>query len=168
MSKINKVKTEPAAGYAVDTIPSTSGDEVIHRALRILKQRLREFGVSLTSPDATRNYLTLSIADREAEVFGCLFLNNQHQLIEDEHLFFGTVDAASVYPREVVKRALQLNAAAVIFYHNHPSGLCEPSQADKNITDKLKAGLTLVDIRVIDHIIVAGMDTYSFAEHSLV
>jgi len=119
---------------------------------------------AFTAPDIVKNYLTLSLALEEREHFQVLFLNNQHQLLLDARLFSGTIDGASVYPREVVKQALQCNAAAVILVHNHPSGVCVPSEADKGITAKLKQALTTVDIRVLDHIIVGHMATYSFAE----
>ena len=97
-----------------------------------------------------------------------MFLNNQHQLIKDEILFSGTIDGASVYPREVAKRALELNAAAVIFAHNHPSGHPEPSSADRAITKRLSGSLELFDIRVLDHIVVGGAETVSFAERGLI
>ena len=119
---------------------------------------------AFTTPDIVKNYLTLSLALEEREHFHVLFLNNQHQLLLDARLFSGTIDGASVYPREVVKQALHCNAAAVILAHNHPSGVCVPSEADKGITAKLKQALTTVDIRVLDHIIVGRMATYSFAE----
>ena len=100
-------------------------------------------------------------------MFACLFLDNQHRVILLEELFRGTIDGASVYPREVVKQALYHNAAAVIFAHNHPSGISEPSQADKHITEKLKQALSLFDIRVLDHFIIGDGQPYSFAEHGL-
>ena len=107
----------------------------------------------------------ISLALEEREHFHVLFLDNQHKLLLDARMFSGTIDGASVYPREVVKRALQCNANAVIFAHNHPSGICTPSHADRQITDKLKQGLATIDIRVLDHVIVGHMETYSFAEH---
>ena len=107
-------------------------------------------------------------ANYEHEVFVCMFLDNQHHILACEELFQGTIDSASVYPREVVKRALQLNAAAVIFVHNHPSGIPTPSQADKLITDKLEKALGLLDIRVLDHFIIGGAEQYSFADHGLI
>jgi DNA repair protein RadC len=100
---------------------------------------------------------------QEREVFAVLFLDSQHRLIEYQELFFGTIDAAAVYPREVVKAALDHNAAAVIFSHNHPSGVSQPSQADIAITEKLKKALNLIDVRTLDHIII-GEDIFSFAE----
>ena len=125
-------------------------------------------GEALTSPESTRAYLSDRLRSYSHEVFACLFLDNQHRVIELEELFRGTIDGASVYPREVVKRALYHNAAAVILAHNHPSGICEPSQADKQITDKLKQALQLMDIRVLDHFIIGDGQPYSFAEHGLI
>jgi len=124
-------------------------------------------GDALTSPESTRAYLSAQLSAYSYEVFACLFLDNQHRVILLEELFRGTIDGASVYPREVAKRALFHNAAAVIFAHNHPSGINEPSQADKQITAKLKQALNLFDIRVLDHFIIADGLPYSFAEHGL-
>ena len=124
-------------------------------------------GSALTSPEATRAYLSSQLRGYSYEVFACVFLDNQHRIIECEQLFRGTLDSASVYPREVAKRALFHNAAAVIFAHNHPSGINEPSQSDKYITDKLKQALGLFEIRVLDHFIIGDGYPYSFAEHGL-
>jgi DNA repair protein RadC len=126
-----------------------------------------ERGEMLVNPLKTRRYLKSKLRSYDKEVFACLFLDNQHRVIGFEELFQGTIDGASVYPREVVKRALENNAAAVIFAHNHPSGLAEPSQADIRITDKLKSALLLVDIRVLDHMIVGDGEVLSFAETGL-
>lgn len=125
-------------------------------------------GNALTSPDITRAYLSSQLRGYSYEVFGCLFLDNQHRVLQWEELFRGTIDGASVYPREVAKRALFHHAAAVIFAHNHPSGISEPSQADRVITDKLKQALALFDIRVLDHFVIGDGDPYSFAEHGLI
>lgn len=124
-------------------------------------------GDVLTSPEATRTYLSQQLRHYQHEVFACLFLDNQHHILKFEELFRGTIDSASVYPREVVKKALEHNAAAVIFAHNHPSGISEPSQADKLITEKLTQALGLLDIRVLDHFIIGDGRPYSFAEHGL-
>ncbi len=124
-------------------------------------------GDALISPQSTRAYLTAQLRGYSYEVFACLFLDNQNRVILLEELFRGTIDGASVYPREVAKRALFHNAAAVIFAHNHPSGVNEPSQADKHITEKLKQVLVLFDIRVLDHFIIGDGLPYSFAEHGL-
>ena len=124
-------------------------------------------GSVLTSPEATRAYLVDQLKAYEHEVFACLFLDNQHHILKFEELFSGTIDSASVYPREVVKKALAYNAAAVIFAHNHPSGINEASHADKAITQRLKSALELIDIRVLDHFIIADGRPFSFAEHGL-
>jgi len=122
---------------------------------------------ALTSPDAVKTYLTACMRDLQQEVFACLFLDNRHRVIVFEELFYGTVDGTSVHPREVVKRALAHNATAVILAHNHPSGVAEPSQADKNITSRLVDALRLVDIRVLDHFIIGDGVVTSFSESGL-
>ncbi len=124
-------------------------------------------GEAITDPGITKRYLKCKLGRYTREVFAVMFLDNQHRLISYEELFFGTIDGASVHPREVVIRALQNNAAAVIFAHNHPSGVAEPSQADKRITDRLKSALLLVDVRVLDHMIVGEGEVLSFAERGL-
>ena len=121
-------------------------------------------GPTLQSPRAVRDYLVSALRDRDHEVFCCLFLDNRNRLLAFEELFRGTIDGASVYPREVVKRALDRRAAALIFAHNHPSGIAEPSQADEFITRRLRDALALVDIRVIDHVIVGDGTCVSLAE----
>lgn len=136
---------------------------VLEMTQRYLAETLKR-GDALTSPQQTKLYLTSVLRDRHREVFYILFLDNQHRVIQDEILFEGTIDAASVYPREVVKRALQLNAAALILAHNHPSGIAEPSQADRRITQRLVDALQLVDIRVLDHFVIGDGEVVSFAE----
>ena len=143
-------------------------DVTIRRALRIMEGRLQYRDVTLTSPHAVREYLKLKIADREHEVFVALFLDSQNRLIACEELFRGTLAQTSVYPREVVKAALRHNAAAVIFAHNHPSGVAEPSRADELLTQALKQALALIDIRTLDHLVVGGTNTASFAERGLI
>lgn len=115
-----------------------------------------------------KQYLSAKLAGLEHEVFAVLFLDTQHRLIAYSEMFRGTIDSASVYPREVLKEVLKLNAAAVILAHNHPSGNPEPSQADKALTQRLKDALAMVDVRTLDHVIVAGGDTASFAELGLI
>jgi len=132
-------------------------------ARRITEQPLRE-GEPLISPGMTRRYLQSRLITRPHEVFAALFLDNRHRVIRYEELFFGTIDGAAVYPREVVRKALDYNAAAVIFAHNHPSGVAEPSEADIALTDRLKAALALVDVRVLDHMIVGHAEVTSLAE----
>ncbi|EMC3685664.1 DNA repair protein RadC [Vibrio cholerae] len=135
---------------------------VLEEAAEILEQRYVR-GETFVRTENTAEYLRCKLAGYEHEIFAVLFLDNQHRLIEFKELFRGTVDAASVYPREVLKEALNVNAAAVIFAHNHPSGDPEPSQADRRITQRLKDALSLVDIRVLDHVVV-GKSSVSFAE----
>jgi len=135
-------------------------------ARRSLKDEMRTAS-ALTSPGAVRDYLRLAIASREHEVFVCLWLDAQHRVIACEESFRGTLTQTSVYPREIVKAGLKANAAAVIFAHNHPSGVAQPSQADELLTRNLKESLALVDIKVLDHFIVAGRQTLSFAERGL-
>jgi DNA repair protein RadC len=124
-------------------------------------------GAALTSPGGVRDYLKLTLGGREHEVFVCIFLDAQHRVVKSEELFRGTLTQTSVYPREVVKAALAANAAAVIFAHNHPSGVAQPSQADELLTRNLKDALALVDVKVLDHFIVAGNQAISFAERGL-
>ena len=121
---------------------------------------------ALTSPAHTRRYLSQKLRDRHREAFYVLFLDNQHRVLTGEVLFEGTIDAASVYPREVVKRSLELNAAALILAHNHPSGVAEPSQADRRITRRISDALALVDIRILDHFVVGDGEIVSFAERN--
>ena len=139
----------------------------IKRALSLLDQHLREPGVTFTSTQAARDWLRLKMGTLEREEFIVLYLNNQNQLLAHETLFTGTISHTEVHPREVVKRALYFNAAAVIFAHNHPSGEVTPSQADNAITQRLVQALMLVEIRVPDHLIVGGRQIFSFAEHGL-
>lgn len=120
------------------------------------------------SPQAVYDYLTLELRGLQQEVFMVLYLDSQNRLIKEETLFYGTINAASVYPREVVKAALKNNAGALILAHNHPSGIAEPSQADKLITNKLQQALQLVDINILDHIIVGADNCISFAERGLI
>ena len=138
---------------------------VLEMSRRYLAEKLKR-GDPLTDPDAVRHYLTSKLRDYRFEVFACLFLDNRHRVIQYEELFRGTIDGASVHPREVVRRALYHNAAAIIFAHNHPSGVAEPSQADERITQKLKEALQLIDVRVLDHFVI-GDHIVSFAERGL-
>lgn len=124
-------------------------------------------GPAMNAPAATRQFLTAQLRDRPYEVFCCLHLDNRHRLIHFEEIFRGTIDGASVHPREIVRQAMQYNAAALIFAHNHPSGVAEASQADELITRRLRDALALVDIRVLDHLIVGDNHCLSFAERGL-
>lgn len=139
---------------------------VLEMARRHLAQGL-ERGEALTSPAMTRQYLALRLRAYQHEVFACLFLDTRHRVIAFEELFSGTIDGASVHPREVVKRVLAHNAAAVIFAHNHPSGIAEPSRADETLTRRLIQTLELVEVRVLDHFIVGDGEVLSFAERGL-
>ena len=124
-------------------------------------------GYSVADPGDARCYVRARLGRYERGVFACVFLDNQHRLLAYEELFFGTIDGAAVHPREVVRRALGLNAAAVILAHNHPSGVAEPSQADRRITVRLQQALGLVDVRVLDHLIVGDAEIVSLAERGL-
>ncbi len=138
----------------------------IELARRALHEKLAE-NAALTSPGAVRDYLRLKLATRKEEAFVCIWLDAQHRAIGIEEAFTGTLTQTSVYPREIVKRALARNAAAVIFAHNHPSGVAQPSQADELLTRNLKEALALVEVKVLDHFIVAGNQAISFAERGL-
>jgi len=139
----------------------------LQAAVEIARRQLTETlraGPSLASPRATRDYLSARLRDLEHEVFCCLYLDKRHRLIHFEEMFRGTIDGASVHPREIVKAALQRNCAAIIIAHNHPSGIAEPSQADELITQRVKEALALVDIRLLDHIIIGDGVSVSLAE----
>jgi DNA repair protein RadC len=138
----------------------------LEMARRFSGERL-ERGTALTSPADTRQYLSVRLRDEPQELFCCLFLDNRHRVLAFEELFRGTLDGAAVYPREVVKRVLGHNAAAVILAHNHPSGVAEPSRADELLTRRLKEALGLVDVRVLDHFVVGDGEVISFAERGL-
>ena len=140
--------------------------EVLQAAMRVLAGQLRGTEM-LSSPQAVRDFLRIKLGTLEHEVFAVIHLDAQHRVIEYVEMFRGTVTQTSVYPREVVKEALAMNAAAVILAHNHPSGSVEPSRADEFLTQTLKTALALVDVRVLDHLVVAGADVVSFAERGL-
>ena len=142
-------------------------DRVIKDALNILSNRIKRPNNFMTSVKDTKAFLKLKLEELEYEVFSVLLLNNKHGVIKYKEMFRGTIDGASVHPREVVKEALIYNASAVVLAHNHPSGSAEPSRADIAITAKLKDALKLIDIRVLDHLIV-GNDVVSFAERGLI
>lgn len=136
--------------------------QILETAASIIAEKFMRRGC-FDNSDATKEYLSFQLNKHEREVFAVMLLDTQHRLIEFKELFWGTVDSASVYPREIVKAALAVNAGAVILAHNHPSGVSEPSEADKQITQRIKQSLALVDIRVLDHVIV-GEQTISMAE----
>ncbi|WP_343515218.1 RadC family protein [Klebsiella quasipneumoniae] len=136
----------------------------VREALTLLACQLREPGAPFTSSHAVRDWLRLQLASLEREEFTILFLDNQHRLIAHETLFTGTINHTQVHPREVVKSGLRYNAAAAVLAHNHPSGEAEPSQADRQVTMRIQRALELVDIRLLDHLVVGGMEITSFAE----
>lgn len=140
---------------------------IVTLATKVLAVKFRA-GRVLSSPDETRAYLRLKLAGYRNEVFGCLFLDNRHRVIALRELFQGTIDGASVHPRVVVQQALEVNAAAMVFFHNHPSGIAEPSRADEMLTRRLSDALALVDVRVLDHFVVSGSESVSFAERGLI
>jgi DNA repair protein RadC len=147
-------------------LPATA-EQILEEARRVIDLKTQR-GEAFTSPELVKEYLITKLAGFEHEVFAALFLDAKHQLIQYVEMFRGSIDSASVYPREVVKEALHHNAAAVIFAHNHPSGNPEPSQADKTLTQRLKEALMIVEVRSLDHIVVGGRQTVSFAERGLI
>lgn len=144
-----------------------TAEEIVAAARQVLASRVRK-GTSLTSPRTASDYLVVRFGGRCYEVFSVLFLDARHRLIDCVELFRGTIDGASVYPREVVREALARNAAAIILCHNHPSGVAEPSVADEAITVRIRNALTLVDVRLVDHLIVAGSTVVSLAERGVI
>ena len=170
MSTSSPAKVVPENRFASVALASLNDPEkqsVLELALAVL-QSLHQPGAELPSPKHTRDYLRMLLARRKAEVFGCLYLDNRHRVIEAAELFQGTIDSASVYPRVVVQQALTVNAAAVMFFHNHPSGVAEPSRADEAITGRLRDALALVEVRVLDHFVVTASESVSFAERGLI
>ena len=139
---------------------------VINLALNILAERHAR-GETLTNPQATTKYLQLKLGNYKNEVFACVLLDNRHRIIRYEELFFGTINSATIYPRVVVQKALEANAGAIIFAHNHPSGIAEPSNEDRFITKQLKEALSLIDVRVLDHFVVSSAGFTSFAQRGL-
>ncbi len=163
---MNIVKNEDPATYTVS--PTAGDDAVISQAMSILAGRMRSGGDVFASPTNVRSYCQLRLGGLNHEVFAVLFLNVQNSLIEYREMFRGTLTQTSVYPREVVKEALELNAAGVVLVHNHPSGNTQPSRADEAMTQTLKAALALIDVRVLDHIIVTANGSLSMAEKGLI
>ena len=151
----------------MDALNFDSKDEVIAAAIRFVEEKATYTSATLDTASEAMDLLRLRIGDKEHEVFCVLYLNSQHQLIEVEELFRGTIDGAAVYPREIAKGCLRTNAAACILGHNHPSGTTEPSAADRRITERVTTALGLLDIRVLDHVIVATNGAFSFAEEGL-
>jgi DNA repair protein RadC len=139
-------------------------DQTIRAALAILESRLTETDGVISSPADVHNYVTLKLADRKSEVFAVLYVNTRHAVIEYREMFQGTIDGAAVYPREIIRAAIETNAAAIVLVHNHPSTNPEPSDADLNITRKIAQACELIDVRVLDHVIVGGTQIVSLAE----
>ena len=154
------------AGHGLGTAKYAQLQACLEMARRHLGEQLQRED-PLTNPETTRHYLRARLRDYPHEVFACLFLDTRHRVIACEELFRGTLDSASVHPREVVKRALYHNAAALILAHNHPSGVAEPSRADQQLTQRLRDALGLVEIRVLDHLVVGDGEEVSFAERGL-
>ncbi|MEZ8178776.1 DNA repair protein RadC [Vibrio sp. 1F292] len=153
------------ANYSNHSLFSVEEKDILHHAASILKSKLFvSEQTPLNSPELVKSFCQASLASNESEVFGVIFLDSQHRVLRTKEMFNGTIDTASVYPREVVKESLATNAIAVIFYHNHPSGDATPSQADRRITRRLTDALALVDIRVLDHFVVSFEDVVSFVE----
>ena len=142
-------------------------DEIIRQAIAILEQRVFQAGPALEQPGVVSDYLRLHLVAEPSEVFAVLYLDGQHRALSFEPLFRGSVNQASVYPRVLVQRALLLNATAVIVAHQHPSGVIDPSNADRALTETLKTALSLVDVRLLDHFIIGQGEAFSFAEHGL-
>ena len=151
-------------------MPKATDDATISAALKILERRLEQkrAGNILDSPRTVRDFLTLRYAEKQVEVFGAVFVNNANRVVAVRELSVGTVSQASVYPREVVRAAIESEATGALLFHNHPAQCTEPSFADRALTDTLKRALSTVDVRCLDHIIVGGTSTYSFAEHGLI
>ena len=142
-------------------------DKIVTEALEYIESRYSR-GEVFNSPEVAAKYFCLRLGLREREIFTCAFLDNRHRLIVVEDVFFGTIDGCSVHPREIVKSALNCNASAVIFAHNHPSGVPEPSSSDKVLTTRLKDALALIDVRVLDHVIVGGSSHVSLSARGLI
>ena len=150
-------------------LPTNKAERQIHAGAELARRAMLAvtIGTTLSSPKECSDYLQLHFRGRQSEVFAVVFLDSQHRVRGIEDMFFGTVDGTSVHPREVVRRAIERNAAAVILAHNHPSGVAEPSQADVRITERLRSALALIDVRVLDHIVVGDAVSSSLAEHGL-
>ena len=165
-------KTAPASDNRFQSLSpaalsKSEKSSVVTLALNVLSQRFRP-GRAFTSPEDIEGYLRLKLTGRRNEVFGIIYLDTRHCLIEIAELFQGTVDGAAVYPRVVVQQALEKNAAAIVVFHNHPSQVSEPSEADRSITLKLSRALALFDVRLLDHLVVTDGDMVSFAQHGLI
>lgn len=165
-SKIMNFKICDKSGKYLPRHPLTE-KQIINAAKSIIRNQYSQKRVTIDAPGKSKQAASIFLSSYEHEVFACIFLNNKHEVLSIEEMFRGTIDNASVHPREVLKRCLEVNAAAVIFAHNHPSGDAKPSQSDVSITKVLNDALGLIDIRVLDHIIVGGLDACSLAEKGL-
>ncbi len=165
--KLVETEEDRFSQIVISELSEIEQTSLVSIALRLLEHK-HQPGTCLTSPAETCKYLRLYLGERRVEVFGCIFLDNRNRVIATEELFHGTIDGASIYPRGVVERTLSFNAAAVIIFHNHPSGVVEPSQADIAITKRLKDALGMIDVRVLDHYIIGATATMSFAERGLI
>jgi DNA repair protein RadC len=165
-SSVETLAEDRLAGLKPSNLNDVEKQSVITLAMKVLAIKHRA-GRALSKPDETRNYLRLRLADYRNEVFGSLFLDNRHRIIAVRELFQGTIDGASVHPRVVVQQAMEVNAAAMVFFHNHPSGIAEPSRADEMLTRRLTDALALVDVRVLDHFVISAGESVSFAERGL-
>jgi DNA repair protein RadC len=154
------------AGLRCEQLTLAEQETVISLAMAVLEAR-HQPGALVASPEDMRRYFALRSMDYKNEAFGVIFLDNRHRMLADEILFRGSLAGAAVHPRVVVQRALEVNAAAVIFWHNHPSGVAEPSRSDESITRSLRGVLGLVDVRVLDHVVVGAAETISLAERGL-
>lgn len=172
LSVIFGLRADRQTSYVCEDQPQYTPAAILSAAKELVKRALSEEisqnTINLNSPQAVKDYLKLLLGGRQQEVFVALFLDAQHRLIAAEEMFHGTLTQTSVYPREVVKRALTHNTAAVMFCHNHPSGMSEPSNSDRLLTDALKQALQLVDVRVLDHFIIGDESVMSFAERGLI
>lgn len=164
--KALSVKTEAAATYSIEKSP-WEDDLIVEKALAYLKDKLYREPIYMTSSSYVKNYCALLLAEEKIERFYCFFLDYQHKLIASEILFSGSIASCSVYPRELLRKILDYNAAAIIIAHNHPSGATEPSEPDKNITRRIKELCTLIEVDLLDHIIVGAAQTYSFSDDRL-
>lgn len=160
------IRDDATATYRTRRATCASEADILAAAETILRQRVERLG-SLSNPSDARSFLRMRLGHLTAEQFHVVWLDNRHQVLAVDHLFSGTLDGASVHPREVVRAALKHNAAACIVAHNHPSGVCEPSNADREITVELKKALAVVEVRLLDHIVVGGTTTTSLAERGL-
>jgi DNA repair protein RadC len=172
LSVIFGLRSDRQTSYVCEDQPQYTPAVILSAAkeliMRALSEEISQNAINLNSPQAVKDYLKLLLGGRQQEVFVALFLDAQHRVIASEEMFHGTLTQTSVYPREVVKRALAHNSAAVMFCHNHPSGMSEPSNSDKLLTDALKHALQLVDVRVLDHFIIGDESVMSFAERGLI